>query len=1008
MSSSSLKTNEDSVSERKKLYLSERRIPILFEALMAGLMHHEPDDHYDFIIESLTKAIMTALVVHKPDDHINFIRECLDKVQNNSNRLRWDHFVTCSSNLKSVVPSKPAIAKNRQILLPPVRSSSSITRTRHSTTRQTSVKTSALPPIDNNKRSSENLPIILILSSHGSTKLCSRLIERYDRITYLLVNDIANIDENYPIDLKKHYHRYDSVTNAIDQRRSHTNGFIIAGHLDEINFQDKWQQKLRRIDLIVVLSSDRQAISHSNIDIIQIDSNIDFSIILADAIRAVDKIFPHHIHENQHSHSIESTTNQFTVPIIFCIDIRRLLIKENHNSNNSDHEAVRRLSINDEFYINDEESEVESNNSFIYALCERLAEQFSFKHIHFGDSNNIILNFDELKSTIIESMSTCTGYIIEHFPTSFDELQRFQTEIGPCSALIYIGDYQTEIKHGDFNIIVETFKKENKAIYSEYCLPIMNQMNTNTNTELAKDYIAKRKIPQLFEALITGLMVHKPEDHVDFIIESLTRYKDGNQQLKWDSFIGRKGGMNNVLLPLKKTTNTDATSPPFSLHTDLARPPKLDAIPSGKRDEPSKIEDQPQRTTNHVEHVENQATNIKELLKGKPIIFVGGGPGSGKGTQCEKMIESYGFTHLSAGDLIRAACQDSVTEKGRYFNEAMSQGKLISTEDILGLLKDAIHEKVNEASGFLIDGFPRRVDQGMQFEKEVAPCNILIYFDVPDEIMIERLTKRGETSGRIDDNEETIAKRLVTFHEQTTPILGYYGKQGKLITIDANRIPDEVFIDVTHALADLVDQKQVVEHKPALDKLKDKKIIFVVGGPGSGKGTQCERIVHQYGFTHLSTGDLLREAVQSKSERGEQLNALMKEGKLVPMEVVLELLRDNMITKADESKGFLIDGYPREVPQAKKFEEMIAVCNLVLYVKASDDTMTKRLLHRGQTSGRVDDNAETIKNRLKTFHDQTFPVLDLYEKQGKLAEVNSELAPDDVFIEVRAALDKLA
>ncbi|CAF1389050.1 unnamed protein product [Rotaria magnacalcarata] len=199
-----------------------------------------------------------------------------------------------------------------------------------------------------------------------------------------------------------------------------------------------------------------------------------------------------------------------------------------------------------------------------------------------------------------------------------------------------------------------------------------------------------------------------------------------------------------------------------------------------------------------------------------------------------------------------------------------------------------------------------------------------------------------------------------------------------------------------------------VEHKPALDKLKDKKIIFVVGGPGSGKGTQCERIVHQYGFTHLSTGDLLREAVQSKSERGEQLNALMKEGKLVPMEVVLELLRDNMITKADESKGFLIDGYPREVPQAKKFEEMIAVCNLVLYVKASDDTMTKRLLHRGQTSGRVDDNAETIKNRLKTFHDQTFPVLDLYEKQGKLAEVNSELAPDDVFIEVRAALDKLA
>jgi adenylate kinase len=201
---------------------------------------------------------------------------------------------------------------------------------------------------------------------------------------------------------------------------------------------------------------------------------------------------------------------------------------------------------------------------------------------------------------------------------------------------------------------------------------------------------------------------------------------------------------------------------------------------------------------------------------------------------------------------------------------------------------------------------------------------------------------------------------------------------------------------------------QVIERKSDVGKLKDAKIIFVVGGPGSGKGTQCERIVQKYGYTHLSTGDLLREAVQSKSERGEQLNALMKEGKLVPIEVVLDLLKENMLKNSEKSKGFLIDGYPREVAQAKKFEEMIAPCSLVLYVKASDDTMTKRLLHRGQTSGRVDDNAETIKNRLQTFHNQTLPVLDLYQKQGKVAEVNSELGPDDVFNEVRGALDKFA
>ncbi len=76
-----------------------------------------------------------------------------------------------------------------------------------------------------------------------------------------------------------------------------------------------------------------------------------------------------------------------------------------------------------------EENEEESNNSFIYTLCERLAEQFSFKHIHYGDLNKIVLNFDQLKRSIIESMSTCTGYIIDQFPTSFDDLQKFQTEV---------------------------------------------------------------------------------------------------------------------------------------------------------------------------------------------------------------------------------------------------------------------------------------------------------------------------------------------------------------------------------------------------------------------------------------------------------------------------------------------------------------------------------------------------------------------------------------------------
>jgi len=128
---------------------------------------------------------------------------------------------------------------------------------------------------------------------------------------------------------------------------------------------------------------------------------------------------------SQHSQLIESKTKNFTLPIIFCIDNHRLPIKENNNNN----KFLIRLSIDEEFDMTNEENEEESNNSFIYTLSERLAEQFSFKHIHYGDFNKILLNFDQLKTLIIESMSTCTGYIIDHFPSSFDDLQKFQREV---------------------------------------------------------------------------------------------------------------------------------------------------------------------------------------------------------------------------------------------------------------------------------------------------------------------------------------------------------------------------------------------------------------------------------------------------------------------------------------------------------------------------------------------------------------------------------------------------
>nr|XP_026490513.1 adenylate kinase isoenzyme 1 isoform X1 [Vanessa tameamea] len=182
-------------------------------------------------------------------------------------------------------------------------------------------------------------------------------------------------------------------------------------------------------------------------------------------------------------------------------------------------------------------------------------------------------------------------------------------------------------------------------------------------------------------------------------------------------------------------------------------------------------------------------------------------------------------------------------------------------------------------------------------------------------------------------------------------------------------------------------------------------IVWILGGPGSGKGTQCEKIIAKYGFTHLSTGDLLRAEVKSGSERAKCLSAIMERGELVPNDLVLDLLKEAMLAKTNEAKGFLIDGYPREKSQGIAFEKTIAPVTVIIYFEASSETLTKRLLGRAASSGRADDNEETIKLRLKTFLDNNDQVLAQYPE--KLKRINAEDSVDAIFSQVVQILDPL-
>jgi UMP-CMP kinase len=190
----------------------------------------------------------------------------------------------------------------------------------------------------------------------------------------------------------------------------------------------------------------------------------------------------------------------------------------------------------------------------------------------------------------------------------------------------------------------------------------------------------------------------------------------------------------------------------------------------------------------------------------------------------------------------------------------------------------------------------------------------------------------------------------------------------------------------------------------------DVTVLFVLGGPGAGKGTQCARLVSEYGFTHLSAGDLLRaEQERPGSQFGELIKECIKNGDIVPMEVTVQLLENAMtetISRSPSSKKFLIDGFPRKMDQALKIEEVVCPARLVLFYDCPEDEMERRLMERGKTSGRADDNAESIRKRFRTFIETSMPVVDYYEKEGRVVKIDATPTPESVFQTTQERLTK--
>ncbi|MCH5226614.1 MAG: adenylate kinase [Muribaculaceae bacterium] len=185
--------------------------------------------------------------------------------------------------------------------------------------------------------------------------------------------------------------------------------------------------------------------------------------------------------------------------------------------------------------------------------------------------------------------------------------------------------------------------------------------------------------------------------------------------------------------------------------------------------------------------------------------------------------------------------------------------------------------------------------------------------------------------------------------------------------------------------------------------------IVLFGGPGSGKGTQSEKLIEKYGLHHISTGEVLRKHIKEETELGKIAKKYIDEGQLIPDDLMIKILDDVIENEAKDKPGVIFDGFPRTVPQAEALNELLKKrdkkLDAVIGLEVPDDELVKRMINRGKLTGRADDNEDTIKKRLHVYHNQTSPLRDHYMKQNKYKAIDGNRDIEDIFNSISKALE---
>ncbi|MFO7736637.1 MAG: adenylate kinase [bacterium] len=380
-------------------------------------------------------------------------------------------------------------------------------------------------------------------------------------------------------------------------------------------------------------------------------------------------------------------------------------------------------------------------------------------------------------------------------------------------------------------------------------------------------------------------------------------------------------------------------------------------------------------------------------------IALFGPPGAGKGTQSEFLIKKFNLTYISTGDILRQEIKEG-SKLGKEASGIIKEGGLVPDEIIVQILEKKIRT-TTDTKGFLFDGFPRTYVQAYILEglllRMHASLNLLISLEVPEKECVARLIERAKTSGRTDDTEEVIKKRLEEYRQKTLPVTNFYSEKGILEKVKGTGSIKEV----SERVAEKVEQSL---RKQLLN-------VVLLGYPGSGRGTQAEKLAEKYNLVYISTGDILAEELRKGSELGKMVQPRMEQGELIEDEVVIKLIEKQIHTHPD-ANGFIFKGFPRTIVQAYILDGLLlkiqSRVSLILDIEVPHLQLVKRLAKRGETPEAMpyDKSTETIVQRLEEHERKTLPVTEYYKRSKKIYSVDGSGSENEVLQRLTEHVDK--